>query len=58
VGLARGTIGLADVAAPDMAAAETFCAGLFGWEAQPGESESFTYTMFAKDSKLVAGMGR
>lgn len=57
MGLAHGTIGWADVAVPDMAAAETFYAGLFGWEAQPGESESFPYTMFANDGKLIAGMG-
>ncbi len=57
MGLAHGTIGWADVAVPDMAAGETFYEGLFGWEAQPGESESFPYTMFVRDGKLVAGMG-
>jgi hypothetical protein len=57
MGLAHGTIGWADVAVPDTAAGAAFYEGLFGWEAQPGESESFPYTMFAKDGKVVAGMG-
>lgn len=45
MGLAHGTICWADVAVPDMAAGEAFYEGLFGWEAQPRESESFPYTM-------------
>jgi len=57
MGLAHGTIGWADVAVPDMAAGSAFYGGLFGWETQDGESDSFPYAMFTKDGKIVAGMG-
>jgi predicted enzyme related to lactoylglutathione lyase len=58
MGLAHGTVGWADVAVPDMAAGEAFYTGLFGWEASPSQDESMPYTMFKKDGKVVAGMGR
>jgi len=57
MGLAHGTIGWADVAAPDTAVAENFYREVFGWEAQTIPSESMPYTMFSLGGKLVAGMG-
>jgi predicted enzyme related to lactoylglutathione lyase len=57
MGLAHGTIGWTDVAAPDMDIAESFYSKLFGWEAQATASDSMPYTMFAKDGKVVAGLG-
>jgi hypothetical protein len=58
MGLAHGTIGWADVAAPDTAVAEAFYTEVFGWETTPGSSdESMPYTMFTKDGSVVAGMG-
>lgn len=57
MGLAHGTMGWADVAAPDTAVGEAFYTGVFGWESTPGGDESMPYTMFTKDGKVVAGMG-
>ena len=57
MGLAHGTIGWADVAVPDTAAGAAFYGQLFGWEAVAGESDSFPYSMFTLDGKVVAGMG-
>ncbi|MEN8239686.1 MAG: VOC family protein [Actinomycetota bacterium] len=57
MGLAHGTIGWADVAAPDTAVAENFYREIFGWDAETLPSESMPYTMFSKDGKIVAGMG-
>ena len=57
MGLAHGTIGWADVAVPDMDAGAAFYKGLFGWDAVAAGADSFPYTMFARDGKLVAGMG-
>jgi len=57
MGLAHGTIGWADVAVPDTAVGEAFYTGLFGWTTETSTDDSTPYTMFAKDGKLVAGMG-
>ena len=57
MGLAHGLIGWADVAAPDTEVAEHFYREIFNWDAQSNPSESMPYTMFAKDGKVVAGMG-
>jgi hypothetical protein len=57
MGLANGTVGWADVAVPDMTAGAAFYTGLFGWEVEMAESDSFPYSMFSLDGKLVAGMG-
>jgi len=57
VGLAHGTIGWTDVAAPDTDIAEAFYNGVFGWASQTTEDESMPYTMFTKGGKIVAGMG-
>jgi predicted enzyme related to lactoylglutathione lyase len=57
MGLAHGTIGWTDVAAPDTAVAESFYKGVFGWDAEATAGESMPYTMFTKDGKTVAGMG-
>jgi len=57
MGLAHGTIGWADVAVPDIVAGAAFYKALFGWETQGSESDSFPYSMFTKDGKVVAGMG-
>ena len=57
MGLAHGTVGWADVAVPDTEAAKAFYTGLFGWESQTSQDESMPYTMFARDGKVVAGMG-
>jgi predicted enzyme related to lactoylglutathione lyase len=57
MGLAHGTIGWTDLAAPDMAVAETFYTEIFGWGTQSTPSESMPYTMFTKEGKVVAGMG-
>lgn len=57
MGLAHGTIGWADVAAPDTSVAENFYREIFGWGTQTTADESMPYTMFTKDDKVVAGMG-
>ncbi len=57
MGLPHGTIGWADVAVPDMAAGAAFYEGLFGWKTQASESDSFPYSMFTLDGKVIAGMG-
>lgn len=57
MGLGHGTIGWADVAVPDMKAGAAFYGDLFGWESTDAASDSFPYTMFTKDGKIVAGMG-
>ncbi len=58
MGLAHGTIGWADVAVPDMTVGEAFYTALFGWGAESGADDTMPYTMFTKDGKIVAGMGR
>jgi predicted enzyme related to lactoylglutathione lyase len=57
MGLAHGTIGWTDVAAPDTAVAESFYKEVFGWGSQTAADESMPYTMFTMDGKVVAGMG-
>lgn len=57
MGLAHGTIGWADVAVPDTAAGAAFYGQLFGWDAVAAESDSFPYSMFTLDGRVVAGMG-
>jgi predicted enzyme related to lactoylglutathione lyase len=57
MGLAHGTIGWADVAVPDVDAGAAFYTQLFGWEVTAAESDSFPYSMFTLDGKVVAGMG-
>jgi hypothetical protein len=47
-----------DLGTPDVAAATTFYAKLFGWDAQVSvEPEAGGYTLFRKDGKQVAGVG-
>ncbi len=58
MGLAHGTIGWADVAVPDAIVGAAFYTALFGWEARTSGDGNVPYTMFAKDGKLVAGMGQ
>lgn len=54
-----GRFGWVDVGVRDGAAGKKFYEGLFGWKGQgmPIPGQAGTYTMFAKDGRMVAALG-
>lgn len=52
-----GTPSWVDLTTSDVDAAKAFYAALFGWEAMDVPGDAGGYAMFAKDGKLVAGIG-